>query len=143
VLALLTIVMFCTPVPPTPVKAPSALVGVIHYADVDLRYARGEVSIVAVRPGRFARPTNLPRWRGRFLASVMKAKKTVADVGFDFPLVAPAESEDVTPDLREAADRLRKGVTSTTTVRVPLPEGAEAISIWDSATKKTVTAPLK
>jgi hypothetical protein len=116
---------------------------VVHYADIDLRYARGEVSVVAVRSGRFAKPTNLPRWRGRFLASVLKAKKPVADVEFDFPLVAPAESEDATPEARAAAERLRKGSTSTTTVRVPWPEGADTVSIWDSVTKKTVTAPLK
>jgi hypothetical protein len=139
VIALLVAVIFCTPVPP---KAPSPLVGVTTYADVDLKYERGEVRVVAIRPGKFAKPTNLPRWRGRFLASMMKGKKALADVEFDFPLVAPAESNDATPEARAAAERLRKGVSSSTTVRIPWPEGADTLTVWDSSTRATVTARL-
>jgi hypothetical protein len=136
VLYLLGIVMFCTPQPPVPPA-------VMSYADVDARYQRGEVTILAVRRGRYAKPTNAPRWKGRFLGSALKGGKTLAQVEFNFPLVAEAESPvDVDPEQRKLADKVREGVTSSTTVRVPLPEGADSISIWDSVSRKTVTRSL-
>jgi hypothetical protein len=136
---LLVFVMLCTPA-----KAlPSPLDDVVSYADVDVTYQRGEVSINVIRKGRFTKPTRIPRWRGRFVAIVNAKKKSLAQVEFDFPLVAPAESpNDVSPENQKVADKLRSGITSSTTVRVPLPDGADAVSIWDSVTKKTVTAPL-
>lgn len=132
---LLGVVLFCAPAPP-----PASVAG---WADVDARYERGEVTILAVRRGRYARPTAQPRWKGRFVASAQKGSKTLAQVEFDFPLVAEAESPaDVSPEERKVADKLRSGVTSSTTVRVPLPDGADAISIWDAVTRKTVTRAL-
>jgi hypothetical protein len=136
VLFLLGIVMFCTPQPAT-------LPTVTNYADVDARYQRGEVTILAVRRGKYPKPTNLPRWKGRFVASAQKGGKTLAQVEFNFPLVAEAESPvDVAEDQKKIADKVRAGVTSTTTVRVPLPEGADSISIWDAVSRKTVTRSL-
>jgi hypothetical protein len=136
VLFALAVVLFCTP-------PPSALVNVLGYADVDARYERGEVTILAVHRGRFAKPTTLTRWKGRFVASAVKGSKTLSQVEFNFPLVAEAESPvDVEPEEKKVADKLRSGVTSTTTVRVPLPDGADAISIWDAVSRKTVTRSL-
>ena len=135
-LFLLGFVMFCTP-------APAALTTVTTYADVDARYQRGEVTILSVRRGKYPKPTTLPRWKGRFVATALKNTKTLAQVEFNFPLVAEAESPtDVDPAQRKIADQVRSGVTSTTTVRVPLPEGADSISIWDAVTRKTVIRSL-
>jgi hypothetical protein len=131
--------LFFTPVG----SVPSSFENVTQYADVDARYERGALRILAVRRGRFGRPTSLPRWRGRFVAIVSKGKKSLAEVQFDFPLVAAAEShEDTSPEAQKVADQVRSGVTSSTTVRVPLPEGADTIAIWDAVTRKTIAQPL-
>jgi hypothetical protein len=146
VTALVAIVMYCTPTPPVLPKPARDIPGVIAYADVDVRYARGAVTILKVRPGKFAQPTSLPRFRGRFVAIVSKgqgAKMTsLLELEFDFPLLAEAESSDATTEARALAERLRKGVTSTTTVRVPILPDADTVGVWDSVSRKTVTAPL-
>ncbi len=134
--------MYCTPTPPALPKPARDIPGVLAYADVDLRYSRGVVTILKVRPGKFAQPTSLPRFRGRFVAIVSKGKTSLVELEFDFPLLAEAESSDATTEARALAERLRKGVTSTTTVRVPLQPDADTIGIWDSVSRKTVTAPL-
>lgn len=101
------------------------------------------VNVLAVKPGHFAKPTPLPRWRGRFIVSALKGKKTLVELEFDFPLLADAESPaDTTEEAHKLSERLKRGVTSSTIVRVPLPDGADTIGVWDSATRKTVTAPL-
>ena len=135
-IAILTYVIFCTPIGAT---APTM---VTSYADVDLRYAGGDISVQQVRPGHYAKPTALRRFRGRFTAIVAKGKASLAEVTFDFPLVAQAESDDATDESRQLGEKLRKGVTSTTTVRVPLPPDADTLLIYDALTQKTVKASL-
>jgi hypothetical protein len=113
-----------------------------EYADVDLKFADGAVSIEKIRPGRFDKPTALRRWRGRFTAIVARGKSPIYELQFDFPLLAAAESNDTTPEARALAERLRKGVTSTVTVRVPLSPSADTLVIYDPLTNKEVKAPL-
>ncbi len=133
-IALLSWLLFAAPKTTPPPTA--------RYADVTVRYARGEVSIVAVKPARFDKPTSLPRFRGRFEARALKAKSVVDQVAFDFPLVADAETDDTDESGRKLAERFRRGATVETSVRVPLPEGADAIEIYDTQTKKSVSASL-
>jgi hypothetical protein len=137
-IALLALVMFLTPVA---AQAPAPLI--TSYADVDLRFDKGVVTVQRIRAGRFAKPTALPRFRGRFSAIVAKSKQNLAEVAFDFPLLQSAESDDATPEARALAERVRKGVTSTTTVRVPWPDNADTLLIYDASTQKAVTVPLK
>jgi len=119
-----------------------AILGVTAYADVALRFADGTVQVVKVTAGRFAKPTALPRFRGRFTAIVAHGKKSVVELDFDFPLLADAESPDVTEEARKLGQQIRRGVTSSITVRVPWPEGADTLAIYDSLTHKSVNAPL-
>jgi hypothetical protein len=137
VFAILAWVMFCTPA-----THARDVPNVLAYADVDLRYAGGQVTILKVRPGRFEKPTSLPLYRGRFVAIVGKGKTSLVELQFDFPLLSDTETEDMTPEARALAQRIRKGATSSTTVRVPLPAGADTVSVWDSVSRKTVAAPL-
>jgi hypothetical protein len=118
------------------------IAGVVGYADVDLKWEKGAVSVQKIKPGRFAKPTALRRYRGRFTAIVARDKTALVELQFDFPLVAQAESDDVSTEARKVAERLRDGVTSTTTVRVPLPDGADTIFIYDGLTMSEVKAPL-
>lgn len=135
--ALLAFVIFSTPAP----AQPAALI--TAYADVELRFDKGVVTVQRIRAGRFPTPTALPRYRGRFSAIVAKEKQNLAEVPFDFPLLQSAESDDATPEARALAERVRRGVTSTTTVRVPWPEGADTLVVYDAITQKSVTVPLK
>jgi hypothetical protein len=130
---LLAYVLYCTPL---------EITGVLAYADVDLSYDHGTVSVVKIRPGRYAKPTSLRRYRGRFTAIVAHGKGPLAELQFDFPLLAQAETDDVSPEARALAERMRRGVTSSTTVRVPLPEGADTLVVLDAASMKEVRAPL-
>jgi hypothetical protein len=149
-IALLAWVMWCTPTPPpTPTspgptsaaaKAQRTLPPTLSYADVDVRFQANDVTIVRIRPGRYARPTAQPRFRGRFVAIVQKGKQSLVDVEFDFPLLAPAESEDATEDAQKLGASFRKNLTSSTTVRVPWPDGADSVKVWDSVTRRTVEA---
>jgi hypothetical protein len=107
-----------------------------EYADVELRYASGRVTLVKLTRGRFPSPTRLARYRGRFSARAERKGSTDAVVPFDFPLLAPAEAPDLaTQEAERMGARLRQGVTATTTVRVPLYPGTEVINIYDEATK--------
>lgn len=135
---LLAIVIFATPaVPPA-----RAIPNVTAYLDVDLRFEADQVTVVKIKKGRFGRPTALPRFRGRFTLIVAKAKRNLAEVDFDFPGLAAGESQDATEESRTLAKKLRKGITTTTTVRVPLPDGADSLSVYDAVTRKVITAEV-
>lgn len=133
---LLSLALFAT------TTTPRVIAGVTTYADVELKYVRGEVIIQKIKPGRFAKPTALPRYRGRFTAIIAKGKQNLVELEFDFPLVARAESEDMSEEARQLGKKLRDGVTSQTTVRVPWPDGAERLIVYDAVTGARVTAPL-
>jgi hypothetical protein len=135
--ALLTWVLLAAPVA-TVMTAPTA-----RYADLELKFSRGQLSVIAVKLGRFDKPTALRRFRGRFEARVLAGKKIIEQVQFDFPLVGTAESPDISDENRLLAERLRAGVTTTASVRVPLPDGAEALEIYDPNTLKRWPVALK
>jgi hypothetical protein len=147
VLAIVAAAVFLTPVKPSPspspLKAARTTAKTIAYADLELRFSNGVVSLVAVKKGRFAEPTALPLWRGRFIATVLKGKSALVELPFDFPLLADAESPaDTTDEAHALSLKLKKGVTATTSVRVPLDPGADQVSIWDSASRKTLVIPV-
>jgi hypothetical protein len=118
------------------------ITNVLGYADVDLKWEKGAVTVQKIRPGRFAKPTTLRRYRGRFTAMVARGKTPLVELQFDFPLLAPAESDDAGPEERKIAQRMRDGLTTTTTVRVPLPDTADTLIIYDGVTMKETKVPL-
>jgi hypothetical protein len=115
----------------------------IHFADVTLRWDKGTLSVVKVARAELPQPTALRRWRGRFEARALAGQKLLDYVRFDFPLLATAESGDeMTVEATSFGRKLRSGVTATATVRVPLPDGATAASIYDSETRRSVAVTL-
>src|SRR2546429_3297633 len=119
----------------------SALVS--EQVKLTLRYDKGAVSILRVERQALKSPARLPRWRGRFEARAVGGGKTLDFVRFDFPLMAAAESpDDATEEAAALGKKLREHVTATTIVKTPLPEGAKQIAIYDSVTKKTISADL-
>jgi hypothetical protein len=144
VLILLAVAIFCTPAPPV-IPHPRPAPQVTDYADLALGWSGGRLTVESVTRGRFERPTALPRYRGRFVATARKKRRpleTLDETRFDFPLLADTESEDATPEARKLAKMVRAGVTAKTTVRVGLPDGADEIAIADSVTGRSVTVSL-
>lgn len=152
-LTLLGVVIAATPSAPKP-PAPDRTAPIRDYADCLLRFDRQAVTIVRCARGRFAQPTSLIRFRGRFEARALgrdarrkqegAAGAVVLEfVRFDFPLLADAESpEDTSAEAQKVAAALRAGVSASTQVRVPLPEGTESIAVYDGRTKRTVRLDL-
>jgi hypothetical protein len=115
----------------------------IHFADVTLRWDKGALSVVKVVRVEVAKATTLRRWKGRFEVRALDGQKLLDFVRFDFPLLAAAESgDDMTQEATAFGRKLRSGVTATTTVRLPLPDGATAASIYDSETKRSLPITL-
>jgi hypothetical protein len=114
-----------------------------HFADVTLRWDKGALSLVKVTRVELPRPTALRRWRGRFEARALAGQKLLDFVRFDFPLLAAAESgDDMTAEATAFGRKLRSGVTATTVIRLPLPDGATAATIYDSETRKSLPVTL-
>jgi hypothetical protein len=127
--------------------APEMTTNVGEVANLTVRWDQHGVSIVRVERALLPRPAPLLRYRGRFEARAVDtahgADKTLDFVRFDFPLMAPAESRDeMTAEAQAFGDKLRANVTATTIVRVPLPRGATAISVYDTASHKAVSVSL-
>jgi hypothetical protein len=134
VAALLLFVMIATPASagPTAPALERAFPAVTEYADLELKYQRAQVALVRATRGRFAQPTRLPRFRGRFKVQLSRRGETLLEVPFDFPLLASAEVPDVmSAEATRAGAQLRAGVTATTVVRVPLPAGVDSAFVCD------------
>jgi hypothetical protein len=116
---------------------------VAEWADVTVQADAAHLSLVNVRRGKFDKPTQVPRYRGRFLARALDgAGKTLEEVRFELPLMAEAETDDASDEARRYAEKLRANVSVKSTVRVPLPEGTDHIEIVDTLKKRTLTVPL-
>ena len=112
-------------------------------ARLTVKYDHGAVSIVRVERQTLPSPQRLPRWRGRFEARAVGAGKPVDFVRFDFPLMAHAEApEDATEDAKKLGRAIREHVTATTFVVAPVLPGTTSVAIYDTVTKKSVSAEL-
>ena len=133
----LAIALFFAP-PTTDMTRP-----VTHYADVTVRWDKGALSVVKVARGELPRATSFRRWTGRFEARALAGGQPLDFVRFDFPLLGAAEAPDeMTPEATAFGRKLRNGVTATTVVRLPLPDGATAGAIYDSETRRSIPVTL-
>ena len=113
-----------------------------NYADVLLSVDAEKIVVAELHKGRFDKPTALPRYRGRFLLRALAGKKVLEEVRVDLPLLADAETDDASDEARKFAVRLRQNASVKARVRVPLPDGADAIAVVDTKTGRAVTASL-
>ena len=112
-------------------------------ATLTVKWEHGAVSILKVVRTPLPNPERMRRWRGRFEARALAGSKPLDFVRFDFPLMAAAESpDDVTEDAKKLGQKIRENVKATIIVRAPLPAGATAIGVYDTVTRKTVSADL-
>jgi hypothetical protein len=101
---------------------------VSDYADLTLRWERGKLTVEKVEAGRFARPTVMKRYTGRFEARATRGGKTLDAVRFDFPLLGDADSGE----RKDLDDQLKAHLSTVARVRLPLPDGADGIAIADT-----------
>ena len=137
----LLITLLLTPTSALP-REESTLVN--EMARLTVKYERGVTRILRVERVPLSSPQKMRRWRGRFEARAVGAGgKVIEFVRFDFPLMASAETpDDTTAEAAKLGQKLREHVTATTLVRVPLPAGATQVTVYDGATKKSVTAEV-
>ncbi len=137
----LLVTLFLTPTSAT-ARDESTLVNEV--AALTVKYDHGAVHILRVERQTLPSPERMRRWRGRFEARALGGGGKVLDlVRFDFPLMAAAESpDDTTADAKQLGQKLREHVTATAIVRAPLPAGATAVAVYDSVTRKSVSADL-
>lgn len=130
------------PKPPTAPRRPAERV--VEYADVDLRLADGAIEITAIRRARFASPTEIPHYRGRWRVAAAHGKSALAPTerDFDFPLLADAETDDQSAEAVAIGKAIRRRAQATTTVRVPLLPDADQVVVTDPRTGKAVSRPL-
>jgi hypothetical protein len=127
---------------PKIVSPPKRAERVTEYADVDLQIAGGVFEITAVRRGRFATPTEIPRFRGHYRIASAHGKTVLTERDFDFPLLADAETDDQTVEAQKIGKAIRKNARATTTVRVPLLPEADQVVVTDPRTGRSVSRPL-
>ena len=97
------------------------------YADLDLRWNAGTLTLEHLTLGRFPTPVQLRHYVGRFAAEVRGHGAVLETLRFDFPLLGDADAGVE----EKLAETMRAKLTTMTVVRVPLPEGAETIRIRD------------
>lgn len=141
-LVILMTLFFAPAAAPAPTADQTALVR--QMATLTVRWDKGAATILKVERRPLASPARFPRWRGRFEARALGADdKKVEFVRFDFPLMAEAESADeMSPDTTTIGRKLRDHVSGTTFVKLPLPDHARAVAVYDTFTKKQVVAAL-
>jgi hypothetical protein len=123
---------------PQPIAQAPAPPKTTAYLDVGCRWTRGQLTVADVTPGRFAAPTAIKRYTGRFEARVTSRGKLLDALRFDFPLLGDADSGNQA----ELAETLKKNLSTQTRVRVPLPDGADKVVLVDLHGGATVEVPL-
>ena len=122
---------------PTPVPSPKPPLATA-FVDVTCRWQKGRLTIERVERGSFPTPTVTKRFLGRFEARVRGQGKPLDATRFDFPLLADADS-GVRGDLDA---ELKANLSTTTRIRVPLPDGADEVLIVDLHGGAAVPVPL-
>jgi hypothetical protein len=108
-----------------PTQSPPA---VSAYADLELRWSGGVLTLERLTHGRFSSPVQLRRYVGRFEAEVRGRDGAVLEtLRFDLPLLGEADAGVE----EKLAETMRAKLTTVGVVRVPLPQGAETLRIRD------------
>jgi hypothetical protein len=99
----------------------------------DLRWDRGDVWLLGVRPLELGAPQATPRAMGRFAVELFEGKVLIERVRFDFPLLG-ADEPDAGPSL---APKLRTRIG----VVVPATKRGSRLELWDRATNRRWSLP--
>jgi hypothetical protein len=99
----------------------------------DLRWDRGDVWLLGVRPLELAAPQATPRAMGRFAVELFEGKALIERVRFDFPLLG-ADENDAAPSV---AGKLRTRIG----VVFPATKRGTRLELWDRATNRRWSLP--
>lgn len=115
-----------------------------HYLEIEVQLRQNALRVEKVTKGSFAKPTAIPRFRGRFEVQLYAHGLLRDVVRFDLPLTGGADSG--AGGGSGLGDRfgleLSKGVTGKTVVRIPFDKSVNRVLIHDTLTRKTVTVDL-
>jgi hypothetical protein len=133
--------------PRWPRKADPQPMRTTQYLDIKVRLRGGKLGVLGVRKGKFpAGPTLIRRFRGRFVVKLYTHGLLRDVVRFDMPLTGAAENRAGTRGGTALGDRLglglAKGVSATTSVRVPFDERITGAVIHDSVSGKNTRIDL-
>lgn len=107
---------------------------------VDLLYKRGKLVQKKVRVKILPKKKRFRRYAGRFVARLLRNKKTIERVPFDFPLLGVAAT--FTKTGKKINRRIEAGLESRTRLRLPWDTPAEKVVVFDRKRKKTVEINL-
>ncbi len=93
---------------------------------VDLRWVRGEVYLISMRPTTLAEPRESPRVMGRFALELYEGGTLVERVRFDFPLLGAVDAE--------RGARLAPKLSTRVGVMFPAIARGTHFELWDRAT---------
>lgn len=137
--------LFLSPIParatpPLPGAAPTQPApSASAYADLELRWSAGTLTLERLTLGRFPSPVQLRRYVGRFEAEVRGHGAVLETLRFDLPLLGEADAGVE----EKLAETMRAKLTTMGTIRVPLPEGAETIQIRDRRARSGAPTALE
>jgi hypothetical protein len=100
----------------------------------DLRWDRGEVWLLGVRPLELAEPQATPRVMGRFALELFEGPTLLERVRFDFPLLGAPEAPDAALSFGGKL-RTRIGVV------FPAAKRGTRLELWDRATGRRWSLP--
>jgi hypothetical protein len=131
-------------VPKWPRRADPKPLKTIDYLDLRLSLAKGRVTVDKLTKGRFAKPTRLRRFRGRFEIHLFTAGLLRDVVRFNFPLTAAVGEPPVPSSNRLGLGLgLSKGVNrARTKVRIPFDARINRLVIVDTLNKKKFKVDL-
>jgi hypothetical protein len=113
------------------------------YLDLDLKLAKGKLSVLGIRKGRFpGGARRLPRFRGTYVVLLHSHGALLDVVRFTFPLTGGAGKRTRAPVL-QLDQSLARGVSARTRVRVPFDSRVTRILVRDLVTNGQVEVDLR
>lgn len=101
--------------------------------DYEVRFNKGEVTIVSTRLVALDAPRSTPRKIGRFAFELWTGAQLIERLRFDFPLLGASSAED--------KDVIEAGLITSTKIRIPLAARATSARILDRKTRRVISVP--
>lgn len=108
--------------------------------EVGLEYDRGKIVVRRLDVKQASKPKRIRLFVGRFVARLYNKKKLVGSIQFDFPLLGSAAA--FTKEGRRIVRRMAARMRTSTRVELPWDAPADAVVIFDKATRKSYAVPL-
>lgn len=101
--------------------------------DYEIRFNKGEVTIVSTTLVSLDAPRSTPRKIGRFAFELWTGAQLVERLRFDFPLLGASSGEE--------KDVIEAGLVTSTKIRIPRAARASSARILDRKTRREISVP--